>query len=734
MCGKTISIIALVLALSLAADLPAQETFSLLPTFDTAVGNDAQVGPNGAENGTGMHARNIPGRRRVAFVTYDISEVKALGAQFSDVSLSNYGHDGGTVNVYGVLESQEMLVMEGLNWNNAPGVENTPTPPLDSDVVLDTNDITGILLTFNAPARGVRESTDTSEALAEFLNQDTNGFIALMIAPEGANSVIVRTVEMGPDGGTLLEGIIGGVAEQASQPVPQDSEGDVFRDQVLSWLAGGFAVTHDVYLGTSFDDVNAATRTAPLDVLVGQDHGDSSFDPGRLAFDQTYYWRVDEVNGAPDSTVFTGETWSFTVEPFSIPITGITATASSSFGDSGPEKTIDGSGLVDDLHGTSAGDMWISSSVPATIEYAFDKAYKLHELWIWNSNQLIEGFVGFGAKDVVIEHALDGENWTVLEGVGPLAQAPGTNGYAHNNTIDLGGAAAQVVRLAVNTVQGIAPQASLSEVRFFSIPNAASRPSPETGATEVAPDSVISWRPGREADHHQVYLGSDQGSVADGTAQSIITTESSLDLFAQDLALAQTYYLRVDEINDVESPSVWTGDVWSFTLVDFLVVDDFEGYRADDFTDPAALFNVWVDGFSDDTNGSQIGHENPPFAEQTTVRDTQSMPFFYGQGGTSFSEATRTFSPGQDWTRSGVQSLVIHFFGSEGNTGQLYAIINGTKVNYDGDAADLAQAAWTAWSIDLNGINNLQNVTSLGIGFAGAASGLVFIDDLELHP
>ena len=263
MCGKTISIITLVLALGLAVDLPAQETFSLLPTFDTAVGNDAQVGPDGAQGGTGMHARNIPGRRRVAFVTYDISEVKALGAQFSDVSLSNYGHDGGTVNVYGVLESQEMLVMEGLNWNNAPGVENTPTPPLDSDVVLDTNDITGILLTFNAPARGVRESTDTSEALAEFLNQDTNGFIALMFAPEGANSVIVRTVEMGPDGGTLLEGIIGGVAEQASQPVPEDSEGDVFRDQVLSWLAGGFAVTHDVYLGTSFDDVNAATRTAP---------------------------------------------------------------------------------------------------------------------------------------------------------------------------------------------------------------------------------------------------------------------------------------------------------------------------------------------------------------------------------------------------------------------------------------------------------------------------------------
>jgi len=732
MCGKTISIITLVLALSLAVDLPAQETFSLLPTFDTAVGNDAQVGPDGAQGGTGMHARNIPSRRRVAFVTYDISEVRSPGLQFSDVSLSNFGHDGGTVNVYGVLESQEMLVMEGLNWNNAPGVENIPTPPLDSDVVLDTNDITGILLTFQAPRRGVRESTDTSEAPAEFLNQDTNGFIALMFAPEGASSVIVRTVEMGPDGGTLLEGIIGGVAEQASQPVPEDSEGDVFRDQVLSWQAGGFAVTHDVYLGTSFDDVNAATRTAPLDVLVGQDHGDSSFDPGRLAFDQTYYWRVDEVNGAPDSTVFKGETWSFTTEPFSVPITGITATASSSFGDSGPEKTIDGSGLVDDLHGTSAGNMWISGSVPATIEYMFDQAYKLHELWIWNSNQLIEGFVGFGAKDVVIEHTLDGENWTVLEGVGPLAQAPGTTGYAHNNTIDLGGAAAQVVRLAVNSVQGIAPQASLSEVRFFSIPNAASRPNPETGTTDVAPDSVISWRPGREADHHQVYLGSDRGSVADSTAPSVITAESSLDLFAQDLALARTYYLRVDEVNDTESPSVWTGDIWSFTLQDFLVVDDMESYRDKEFLE---IWATWIDGLDDQANGSLVG-ANPAAGDYAPETSTvhgggQSLPIWFDGAG---SQVDRTLAPGQDWTRSGVQTLLIHFFGSEGTTGQLYAVINGTKVNYDGDAADLANAAWTAWNIDLNGINNLQNVTSLGIGFDGAAAGLVFIDDIELHP
>ncbi len=41
---------------------------------------------------------------------------------------------------------------------------------------------------------------------------------------------------------------------------------------------------------------------------------------GRLELGQTYYWRIDEVNGAPDHTVFTGNVWSFTVEPYAYPV------------------------------------------------------------------------------------------------------------------------------------------------------------------------------------------------------------------------------------------------------------------------------------------------------------------------------------------------------------------------------------------------------------------------------
>ncbi|MCH8219660.1 MAG: hypothetical protein IH892_23150, partial [Planctomycetes bacterium] len=367
----------------------------------------------------------------------------------------------------------------------------------------------------------------------------------------------------------------------ATAPSPEDEAIDIPRDVVLGWASGELANRHTVFFGTVFDDVNNASTTDPLGVRMSPNQSVNTYDPnGLLDFGQTYYWRVDEVNSAPDFTAFKGDVWRFTAEPFSIPITGIAATASSSFGASTPEKTIDGSGLAEDLHDTSATHMWISGGVPATIEYAFDRAYKLHELWLWNSNQLIEAFVGFGAKDVVIEHSLDGENWSVLDGVGPLVQATGTEGYAHNNTIDFGGAVAQHVRLTIDSVQGIAPQASLSEVRFFFIPTFATRPNPAPDATDVAPDTTLSWgRNGREADRHEIYVGTNANDLALAGAAS----ESSFSTGALDLQLGQTYSWRVDEVNEAMDPSTWEGTVWSFTTVDAIIIDDMESYKDEEF-------------------------------------------------------------------------------------------------------------------------------------------------------
>ena len=88
--------------------------------------------------------------------------------------------------------------------------------------------------------------------------------------------------------------------------------------------------------------------------------------------------------------------------------------------------------------------------------------------------------------------------------------------------------------MTVNSVQGIAPQASLSEVRFFFIPTVASQPNPETGASAVAPDVTLSWgRDGREAGSHDVYLGTD----ADSLSLAGNVSESSFDTLALDLQL-----------------------------------------------------------------------------------------------------------------------------------------------------------------------------------------------------
>ena len=120
-----------------------------------------------------------------------------------------------------------------------------------------------------------------------------------------------------------------GPADNASVPSPAHGATDVPPDGVLSWTPGEFAATHDVYFGTSFDEVTAASIANPLSVWVSQGQDANSFDPdGRLTFGETYYWRVDEVNAAPDNTVYKGDVWSFTAEPFTYPVAEIIATAS----------------------------------------------------------------------------------------------------------------------------------------------------------------------------------------------------------------------------------------------------------------------------------------------------------------------------------------------------------------------------------------------------------------------
>ena len=535
---------------------------------------------------------------------------------------------------------------------------------------------------------------------------------------------------------------------QAFEPNPADQATDVPRDMILSWQPGEFAPPingHKVYFGESFDNVNDATG--------GVTQTAASYAPAqRLDFGTTYYWRVDEVNAPPDSTIFKGDIWSFTTEPIAYAVENITAMASSSDTAKGPENTVNGSGLDDGglLHDNEGvNTMWLSSrdeTQPTWIEYEFDNVYKLHEMWVWNSNESLEPMIGLGFKDVSIDYSVNGTDYTTLGTTHEFARAPGASDYAHNTTVNFSGVAAKYVRLTANSNWGgFLNQYGLSEVRFFSIPVFAREPSPDSGATDVALDLVLSFRAGREAAVHDVYFSDDWQAVVDGTTPVTTVTETSHGPVALDLGT--TYYWRVDEVNDTETPTTWQGDVWNFRTHEYFVVDDFEDYN--DYP-PDEIFSTWIDGYGTTTNGSTAGYAEPDFLagehyiETSVVHGgSQSMPLFYDNN-FKYSEATMTLVSGRDWTRRGVGVLSLWFCGDASNAAvRMYVALNGNAVVYHDNPDAALIDEWTQWTIDLQefaaqGVN-LANVNTIAIGFGdknnlqAGGSGMVFFDDIRLY-
>ncbi|UCG58717.1 MAG: discoidin domain-containing protein [Phycisphaerales bacterium] len=549
---------------------------------------------------------------------------------------------------------------------------------------------------------------------------------------------------------------------KATRPSPADSERDVLRDDsVLSWLPGEFAAAHDVYLGTSFDDVdNASVTSDPAGVYMGR-QDEASYPLGRLQRDLTYYWRIDEVE-ADGTTVHKGDVWSFTVEPAGVPLAAENITASASSRDNvdeGPEKTIDGSGLdVNDMHSTEETSMWQSEMggpQPTWIQYAFDQVYKLHQLRVWNHNSQWEVGAGYGFQDVTIEHSTDGVKWTKLPGPVRFKQATGQADYEYNTVVDLSGVAARHVKLTADTNWGgFIEQYGLSEVRFLYIPAWAREPSPASGATDMDVDNVtLRWLSGAEAASHEVYLGTDRRAVIDETISpvSVPAGGSYASYDTGELGLDQIYFWKVNEVNQAETPATWQGDLWNFSTEEYVTVDDFETYD-DDYENYNRVFQVWIDGggytqpepgHPGNGSGALIGSDAPPWVEQTIVHDGQSMPFSYNNSTSTYSEAAASVADlpiGQDWTKYGAKTLTLWFYGDPENAAeQMYAKLDGAKVPYDGDATDLQQAAWQEWNIDLTDFAgvDLRTVTEFAIGFERSGpiggSGIVHFDDIRLY-
>jgi hypothetical protein len=535
---------------------------------------------------------------------------------------------------------------------------------------------------------------------------------------------------------------------QASKPSPRDKATDVIRDVPLSWTPGQFAATHDVYFGTVFDDVNTAGRANPKGVLVAQGYDANTYDPaGVFAYGQTYYWRIDEVNAPPSEAIFKGWTWAFTAEPMAYVMKNVTATASSFVTNMGPEKTTNNSGInTSDQHNTTDTNMWLSGNAgpqPTWIQYQFDGVYKLHQMWVWNSNQSLESILGFGVKTATIEYSMDGVSWASLQNVPEFAQATGEDNYTHNTTVDFGGAVARYVKITVTSGWGSMGQYGLSEVRFFCIPVQAREPSPANNATAINPNVTFTWRAGREAVSHQVYLGTDPNAL---TPAATVNTNSYVPA---NLILGTRYYWRVDEVNAAATPTTWTGVTWNVTTDPFITIDNMESYNDKEGT---SVFNAWIDGYNSTTNGALVGLATPvngTFCSTTIYRSgRQSMPLGYGTNGITNSEATRTFATIQNWTGNGVTTLTLYFYGQATNTttvpfwvrladqsGKTAKVTFGSKPGED--AAVLADPAWTTWNMPLSSFTGIDasKIKSMTIGLgSGTGSGTLYIDDIRLNP
>ena len=398
----------------------------------------------------------------------------------------------------------------------------------------------------------------------------------------------------------------------------------------------------------------------------GQAVDANTFDPGMLQYGTTYYWRVDEVNLPPDTTVYKGKTWSFTAELIAYPLATEHVTATASMGAyegdeaQDPNATCNGAGLdANDMHSTEQQAMWLGIGDPGEgfIQYELDNVYQLYDMIVWNYNE--EYGEDYGAKDVNVMSSIDGQTWTQIGDTVVFNKATGNDQCIANTTVDLQNTPAKYVRLVFWSGYNEDGAYGLSEVRFTSVPTRATKPSPADASTDIALDTVLGWKAGRGALEHDVTIDIDKAAVEAGTADVHTTTQLS---YAPTLLLGRTYYWRVNEVNDQAAYSPWKSDIWSFSTVEYNVIDNFEDYND---TEGDEVYAVWKDGFEIDENGSQMGNKTKPWSETTVVNSgKQSGPMYYNNTDTAVnSQISRTFSPLLNITGDGADSLIFHYRG-----------------------------------------------------------------------
>ncbi|MHC4116802.1 MAG: LamG domain-containing protein [Planctomycetota bacterium] len=515
--------------------------------------------------------------------------------------------------------------------------------------------------------------------------------------------------------------------KKAYDPVPPDGMKFVDSDATLSWTPGFGSKLHHVYFGDNLDDVNNATGALP--------QADATFTPGALEMEKTYYWRVDEFDGA---ITHKGEVWSLTTIPVIAPHEDPNLlgwwTLDEGMGDialdwsgRGNHATLIGPGwLSPGLLGDAALDMKGGHGAIQNLTYAeADMTEATVCAWIRTDSPGDQYIASFD-RDNYWRLQINGNGggpgqvgWSVMTSSGQVDYGSSTrvdNGAWHHvcGVFDNGRLTIYVDGIAEPSTTGGStygtgnprpgiiggnseagghnggtPVQNLDDLRIYDRaltaeeivlvmrgdPLMAWAPIPADGSTPDIDNAVpLSWSPGDGASSHEVYFGTDADAVkhADTSdATGVYRGSQSGTSFTPAEGVewgGGPYYWRVDENNT--DGTVTGGRVWSFTVADFILVDDFESYTDND-ADNQAIWQAWIDGFGVPANGSQVGYVMPPYAEQTIVNGGgQSMPLFYDNtAGVGNSEAVLALTAPRDWAKHGVSTLSLWFRGYPASVG-----------------------------------------------------------------
>ncbi len=586
----------------------------------------------------------------------------------------------------------------------------------------------------------------------------------------------------------------------AYDPDPADGGKFIDPNVELSWTTGFRAKLHTVYFGDNFDDVNNA--------VVGFPQTTTTYTPGTLELEKTYYWRVDEFDGA---ATHKGDVLSFKTMPV-IPITdpnlvgwwtldegmGATAVDWSGHGNHatlfGPKWAIPGllgnaalnfggGGYVaiQNLHYNSTDNTgatvcaWIRTNISVDQYIASFDRDNYWRLEI-NGNGAGDGQVGWdvmtssGQVDYGSVTRVDDGLWhhvcgvfdngrltIYIDGFAEPSASGGTTFGSGNTRYGFICANSEAASFNGSRGGGTPVSGDIDELRIYNKaltveeimlamrgdPLLAWGPNPSQGSKMYIRDATpLNWLAGDNASQHDVYFGTDRDAVADADASDttgIYRGRQGVTIYTPPEVEwgGGPYYWRIDEYNT--DATISKGNVWSFTVADFIVIDDIEDYN--DYP-PDEIFSTWIDGWEVPTNGSMAGHAEPPFAETTIVHGgSQSMPLYY-ENNFKYSEAAMTLVSARDWTEEGVGVLSLWFYGDAANAAErMYVALNGSAVVYHDNPDAALIDEWTEWTIDLQAFTgvNLANVNTIAIGFGdknnlqAGGSGLVFFDDIRLY-